>query len=146
MPPGSHRSTNHRHVTQQNEKYPLLSCSTLQTILTWDWGLFYSPNDQKVTPIQGNGSRSLCASKCCSWLRKALLVKLYYKNFVSVIAALRVHRYIKGMRDSNRPITSSALNKLRKLTLQVLWRYLKDVDVLQQSVLLPRQGSRRCNP
>ncbi|KAG8180252.1 hypothetical protein JTE90_011167 [Oedothorax gibbosus] len=46
-----------------------------------------------------------------SIVEKALLVKLYYKNSESAIAALRAYRYMKGMRDSKGPITSSALNK-----------------------------------
>ncbi|GFT09969.1 hypothetical protein TNCV_1114321 [Trichonephila clavipes] len=33
-PPGFHRSTNHRHATQQNEQTPLSSCPTSHTILT----------------------------------------------------------------------------------------------------------------
>ena len=47
-----------------------------------------------------------------SIVEKALLVKLYYKNSESAIAALRAYRYMKGMRDSKGPITSSALSKL----------------------------------
>lgn len=47
-------------------------------------------------------------------VEKALLVKLYYKNSESAIAALRAYRYMKGMRDSKGPITSSALNKMMK--------------------------------
>ncbi|GIY95507.1 transposable element tc3 transposase [Caerostris extrusa] len=46
-----------------------------------------------------------------SIVEKALLVKLYYKNSESAIAALRAYRYMKGMRDSKGPITSSALKK-----------------------------------
>lgn len=49
-----------------------------------------------------------------SIVEKALLVKLYYKNSESAIAALRAYRYMKGMRDSKGPITSSALNKMMK--------------------------------
>ncbi|GIX68673.1 hypothetical protein CEXT_801721 [Caerostris extrusa] len=45
---------------------------------------------------------------------KALLVKLYYKNSESAIAALRAYRYMKGMRDSKGPITYSALKKMMK--------------------------------
>ncbi|GIY43849.1 hypothetical protein CEXT_69651 [Caerostris extrusa] len=47
-------------------------------------------------------------------VEKALLVKLYYKNSESAIAALRAYRYMKGMRDSKGPITSSALKKMMK--------------------------------
>ncbi|GIY13728.1 transposable element tc3 transposase [Caerostris darwini] len=46
-----------------------------------------------------------------SIVEKALLVKLYYKNSESGIAAMRAYRYMKGMRDSKGPITSSALKK-----------------------------------
>ncbi|GFY31479.1 hypothetical protein TNCV_4990381 [Trichonephila clavipes] len=35
-PPESHRSTNHRHATQQNVQTPLSPCPTSQIILTWD--------------------------------------------------------------------------------------------------------------
>ncbi|GIY19826.1 hypothetical protein CDAR_244221 [Caerostris darwini] len=42
------------------------------------------------------------------------IVKLYYKNSESAIAALRAYRYMKGMRDSKGPITSSALKKMMK--------------------------------
>ncbi|GIX93789.1 hypothetical protein CDAR_606491 [Caerostris darwini] len=49
-----------------------------------------------------------------SIVEKALLVKFYYKNSESAIAALRAYRYMKGMRDSKGPITSSALKKMMK--------------------------------
>ncbi|GFY38602.1 transposable element tc3 transposase [Trichonephila inaurata madagascariensis] len=49
-----------------------------------------------------------------SIVEKALLVKLYYKNSESAIAAFRAYRYMKGMRDSKGPITSSSLNKMMK--------------------------------
>ncbi|GIX89431.1 hypothetical protein CEXT_311731 [Caerostris extrusa] len=49
-----------------------------------------------------------------SIVEKALLVKLYYKNSESAIAALRAYRYMKGMRDSKGPITSSALKEMMK--------------------------------
>ncbi|GIY79384.1 transposable element tc3 transposase [Caerostris darwini] len=49
-----------------------------------------------------------------SIVEKALLVKRYYKNSESAIAALRAYRYMKGMRDSKGPITSSALKKMMK--------------------------------
>ncbi|GIY94153.1 hypothetical protein CEXT_299341 [Caerostris extrusa] len=42
-----------------------------------------------------------------SIVEKALLVKLYYKNSESAIAALRSYCYMKGMRDSKGPIKSS---------------------------------------
>ncbi|GFY46966.1 hypothetical protein TNIN_77381 [Trichonephila inaurata madagascariensis] len=47
-------------------------------------------------------------------VEKALLVKLYYKNSESAFVALQAYRYMKGMRDSKGPITSSALNKIMK--------------------------------
>ncbi|GFX11050.1 hypothetical protein TNCV_2246271 [Trichonephila clavipes] len=46
-----------------------------------------------------------------SIVEKALLVKLYYKNSESAIVAMRAYHYLKGMRDSKGPITSSAFNK-----------------------------------
>ncbi|GIX78558.1 glycine receptor subunit alphaZ1 [Caerostris darwini] len=49
-----------------------------------------------------------------SIVEKAFLVKLYYKNSESAIAALLAYRYMKGMRDSKGPITSSALKKMMK--------------------------------
>ncbi|GIY72215.1 transposable element tc3 transposase [Caerostris darwini] len=49
-----------------------------------------------------------------SIVEKALLVKLYYKNSESAIAALRAYHYMKGMRDSKGPITASALKKMMK--------------------------------
>ncbi|GIX73630.1 hypothetical protein CDAR_171821 [Caerostris darwini] len=49
-----------------------------------------------------------------SIVEKALLVKLYYKNSESAIVELRAYRYMKGMRDSKGPITSSALKKRMK--------------------------------
>ncbi|GIX73317.1 hypothetical protein CDAR_243321 [Caerostris darwini] len=49
-----------------------------------------------------------------SIVEKALLVKLYYKNSESAIAALRAYRYMKGMRESKGPTTSSALKKMLK--------------------------------
>ncbi|GIY96926.1 hypothetical protein CEXT_473901 [Caerostris extrusa] len=49
-----------------------------------------------------------------SIVEKALLVKLYYKNSESAIAALRAYRYMKGMRNSKGSITSSALKKMMK--------------------------------
>ncbi|GIY88279.1 hypothetical protein CEXT_581041 [Caerostris extrusa] len=77
-----------------------------------------------------------------SIVEKALLVKLYYKNSESAIAVLRAYRYIKGMRDSKGPIMSSALKKMMKK----FEATVKEVDVPQQRLLLPRQWSKRCNP
>ncbi|GIY95006.1 hypothetical protein CEXT_646551 [Caerostris extrusa] len=79
-----------------------------------------------------------------SIVEKALLIKLYYNNSK---VPLRAYRYMKGMRDSKGPITSSALKKMmKKLKLQVLWLHVKEVDVPQQPLLLPRQWRKRCNP
>ncbi|GIY29242.1 hypothetical protein CDAR_206691 [Caerostris darwini] len=55
-----------------------------------------------------------CMHRNAVIVEKALLVKLYYKNSESAIAALRAYRYMKGMRDSKGPITSSALKKMMK--------------------------------
>ncbi|GFR11448.1 transposable element tc3 transposase [Trichonephila clavata] len=53
-------------------------------------------------------------SKCCPIVETTLLVKLYYKDSENTIVALRAYRYMKGMRDSKGPITSSALNRMMK--------------------------------
>ncbi|GFY60981.1 transposable element tc3 transposase [Trichonephila inaurata madagascariensis] len=47
-----------------------------------------------------------------SIVEEALLVKLHYKRIRKV--SLRAYRYMKGMRDSKGPITSSVLNKMMK--------------------------------
>ncbi|GFW40789.1 hypothetical protein TNCV_4368371 [Trichonephila clavipes] len=49
-PPGSHRSTNHRHATPQKVQTPLSSCPTSQTTLTWDCRLFDSPEKKTYSP------------------------------------------------------------------------------------------------
>ncbi|GIX89867.1 hypothetical protein CEXT_579431 [Caerostris extrusa] len=82
-----------------------------------------------------------------SIVEKALLVKLYYKNSESAISALRAYRYMKGMRDSKGPITSSALKKMmKKFEATYSMASSQKVDVPQQPLLLPRQWSKRCNP
>ncbi|GIY86625.1 hypothetical protein CEXT_510401 [Caerostris extrusa] len=100
-----------------------------------NFGLCKATSDIKGTT---NGNRSFVCIEMLSIVEKALLVKLYYKNSESAIAALRAYRYMKGMRDSKGPITSSALKKMMmKFVATGSLASRQKVDVPQQPLLLP---------
>ncbi|GIY76189.1 hypothetical protein CEXT_223041 [Caerostris extrusa] len=76
-----------------------------------DVGLCKATSDIKKEQLQQVMVVVACMHQMLSIVEKALLVKLYYKNSKMPLPA---YRYMKGMRDSKGPITSSALKKMMK--------------------------------